>query len=132
MGKNWNAKDMLRSGQRAAGTRPAEQDAEPASELGDEVPSELVTVTTSELVTKLPTYQRATVYLTPEQRDWLRQTAKALPVDGLSGSDVARLAIARLRQDVEDGLDLVGELTNQAHEEATTLAGRRNRGLPPR
>jgi hypothetical protein len=72
------------------------------------------------------------VFLTPEQRRWLKETAKALPVEGLSASDVVRLAINRLWGEVEDGLELVEALTTQAHKEAVTLIGRRNRGLPPR
>lgn len=89
---------------------------------------------TSELVaaTSSATYQRATVFLTPDQRRWLKDTTKALPVDGLSASDVMRLALNELRRQVGEGtLDLVPSLVTQAHAEATTMAGRRNRGLPP-
>ncbi len=78
------------------------------------------------------TYQRATVFLTPEQRGWLKQTAKGMPVDGLSASDVVRLALNELRRLVGEGsIDLVSALTKQAHQEAVILTGRRNRGLPP-
>lgn len=69
-------------------------------------------------------------YLTPEQRDWLRRTDRSMDVDGLSRSDIVRLAISRLRDDVEGGLDLQALLIQQAHEEASRLSGRRNRGLP--
>lgn len=79
-----------------------------------------------------PTYQRVTVFFTPEQRLWLKVTAKQLPVDGLSASDIVRLALNRLRADVDEGYELVEALTNQAHAEAARLVGRRNRGLPPR
>ncbi|MGZ6839430.1 MAG: hypothetical protein ACXVHC_03075 [Frankiaceae bacterium] len=72
------------------------------------------------------------MFLTPNQRRWLKETARGLPVEGLSASDVVRLAINRLRHDVHHGLALVEALTSQAHDEAATLAGRRNRGLPPR
>jgi hypothetical protein len=77
------------------------------------------------------TYQRVTVFLTPAQRQWLKLTAKQLP-DGLSGSDIVRLAVSRLTLDVTDGLDLVANLTDQAHSDAEIFSGRRNRGLPPR
>ena len=77
------------------------------------------------------TYQRVTVFLTPAQRQWLKVTAKQLP-DGLSGSDIVRLALSRLAQDVTGGLDLIGNLTDQAHSDAEVFSGRRNRGLPPR
>src|SRR6478752_7361462 len=77
------------------------------------------------------TYQRVTVFLTPAQRQWLKLTAKQLP-DGLSGSDIVRLAVSRLTLDVTDGLDLVANLTDQAHSDAEVFSGRRNRGLPPR
>ena len=78
------------------------------------------------------TYERATVFLTPDQRKWLKETARALPVDGLSASDVVRLAVNRLRRDVDEGFALVEVLSAQAYEEAATHPGRRNRGLPPR
>lgn len=77
------------------------------------------------------TYQRSTVFLTPDQRQWIRRTAKNLP-DGLSGSDIMRLAVSRLAHDVSIGLDLVSTLSAQAHSDAEIFAGRRNRGLPPR
>ena len=77
------------------------------------------------------TYQRVTVFLTPAQRQWLKLTAKQLP-EGLSGSDIVRLAVSRLTLDVTGGLDLVSNLTDQAHSDAEIFSGRRNRGLPPR
>lgn len=76
------------------------------------------------------TYERSTVFLTPDQRRWVKQTAKNLP-DGLSGSDIVRLAVARLTGDVSAGLDLVSALSAQAYSDAEVFAGRRNRGLPP-
>lgn len=72
-----------------------------------------------------------TVFLTADQRRWLKTTARTLPVDGLSASDVVRLAVNRLRQDLDGGLGLVEALSLQAHQEAATHPGRRNRGLPP-
>jgi len=77
------------------------------------------------------TYQRVTVFLTPAQREWLKLMAKQLP-DGLSVSDMVRLAVSRLSQDVTGGLDLIDHLTEQAHSDAEVFSGRRNRGLPPR
>ena len=77
------------------------------------------------------TYQRVTVFLTPAQRSWLKSTGRQLPVEGLSVSDIVRLAITRLSLDVSQGLPLVEELTALAHTDAQTMAGRRNRGLPP-
>lgn len=77
------------------------------------------------------TYQRLTVFLTPAQRTWLKTTGRRMPVEGLSVSDIVRLAVTRLSLDVTEGLPLVQELTAQAHTEAQTMVGRRNRGLPP-
>ena len=81
--------------------------------------------------TNTATFQRVTVFLTPTQRQWLKLTAKHLP-DGLSGSDIVRLALSRLAHDVTSGFDLITELANQAHLDAEVFSGRRNRGLPPR
>lgn len=78
------------------------------------------------------TYQRATVFLRPDQRQWTKETVKGIPVEGLSASDIVRLAVDRLRQEVDGGLPLVEALTAQAYADAETMAGRRNRGLPPR
>jgi hypothetical protein len=77
-------------------------------------------------------YERTSVFLTPDQRRWLKSTVRSLPVEGLSGSDVMRLAIQRLRAAVDEGLPLVEELITQAHAEAEHFTGRRNRGLPQR
>src|SRR4051812_15580624 len=40
-------------------------------------------------------YRRVTVYLTPAQHQWTKQPARAA-AEGLSASDVVRLALARL------------------------------------
>ena len=77
------------------------------------------------------TYQRVTVFLTPAQRTWLKTTGRQLPVDGLSVSDIVRLAVTRLSEAVSEGLPLLEELTAQAYSDAQTMTGRRNRGLPP-
>ncbi len=99
---------------------------EVTSSLVDSSPSRLVDAPAEPL-----RYEKAAVFLTPEQRQWLKATSKALPVDGLSMSDLVRLAIEQLRAAVDDGLPLVDALTSQAHTEAKRLTGRRNRGLPP-
>lgn len=144
MGKRFSASDMLN----ARRGSPAPPSSLPTiTQLDDSATSPLVAESTS--VTDLQagaeigghvvpspdapaeTYQRATVFLTPDQRRWLKTTVKALPVDGLSASDIVRLAIARLRQAVGGGeVELVEALTKQAYEEAERLTGRRNRGLP--
>lgn len=77
-------------------------------------------------------YERAGVYLTPDQRDWLTDTLYELRMRGVSASDLVRLALARLQGDVAGGLDLPGQLIAQAAREAEQLPGRRNRGLPRR
>ncbi len=119
-------------GRARGGSRPVEvprNDAakvEATSPLVDSSPSRLVGGAAEPL-----RYEKAAVFLTPEQRQWLKATSKALPVDGLSMSDLVRLAIEQLRAAVDDGLPLVDALTSQAHTEAKRLTGRRNRGLPP-
>ena len=146
MGKTVSATDMLNAGRRdltssGAARAPTDErvdsttrqlDAQSLKALTSGSNSQQEVETTSRLVPQSSTYQRITVFLTPDQRRWLKRTAKALPVDGLSASDVMRLAMNRLREDVDGGLALVEALTAQAHIEAATLAGRRNRGLPPR
>ena len=144
MGKTVSATDLLNAGRRdPAGTVPTpndvpgdsgtrQLDVQSLKPLVAETTRDQDAETTSRLVAHSGTYQRTTVFLTPDQRRWLKHTTKALPVDGLSASDVVRLAINRLHQDVDGGLALVDALTAQAHAEAATLTGRRNRGLPPR
>lgn len=78
------------------------------------------------------TYERVTTFFTADQRRWLKDTSRSLPVDGLSASDIVRLAVSRLRDDINGGLGLVEALSAQAYREAATHPGRRNRGLPPR
>src|SRR5512144_2048604 len=75
------------------------------------------------------TYRSVHLNLTPELRTWLKAKGRSLP-DGLSMSDVCRLALNRLREQVPDDVELVELLTKQAHEEARTLTGRRFRGMP--
>lgn len=146
MGKTISATDLLNAGRLApagSGTVRTTEDGRPKSAtrqldaqtlqlLGNVSAGSSDTQATSSSVVQPPTYQRTTVFLTPDQRRWLKQISKALPVEGLSASDVVRLAVNRLQQDVDGGLALVEALTAQAHLEAVTLVGRRNRGLPPR
>jgi hypothetical protein len=125
VGKTVSATDMLRAG-RGTATRhlvpesSRRSDVEEAERLGTD-PAGKPTAT----------YQRTTIFLTPDHRRWLKDTVRGLPVDGLSVSEIVRLALNRLRADLEDTDELVQLLTTQAHEEAKTLTGRRNRGLPP-
>lgn len=146
MGKTISATDLLNAGRLAPASSGTERtlaergstsatrqlDAQTLQLLGTESAGRSDAQATSSSVVQPPTYQRTTVFLTPDQRRWLKQISKALPVEGLSASDVVRLAVNRLQQDVNGGLPLVEALTSQAHLEAVTLVGRRNRGLPPR
>jgi len=156
VGKTVSARDMLQIGRRpmVPPERPPVPEAPPspasdsgASALVDSAPNHLVDQSTSTLADSgtsqlndsatnqlVPqSYQRATFFLTPDQRRWLKDTAHNLSAPGLSASDVVRLAVSRLRADIEaEGVDLVDALTAQAHAEAATHPGRRNRGLPPR
>jgi hypothetical protein len=76
-------------------------------------------------------YEKTSAFLTPDQRKWLRSTARRLP-DGLSASDVVRLALDQLRYAVDEGLPLADLLIARAHRDAERFEGRRNRGLPHR
>lgn len=145
MGKNVSALDLLSRGQRSASAR--------ATPVSGEVVQETIPGTRGEPANKSTstpvegsgsgpagagagparvTYVRSTVSLTPEQQRWVRSTTRALDTDGLSGSDLVRLALARLREDVDGGLPLLDLLVDQAHAEAEHHTGRRNRGLPTR
>ena len=143
MGKNVSALDMLSRGQRSASSRPSPpaggvvQEAIPGTsgELVDESTNAPVGGSEPAGAGSGPArvrYVRSTVSLTPEQQRWVRSTTRALDTDGLSGSDLVRLALARLRQAVDDGLPLLDLLIDQAHAEAEHHSGRRNRGLPSR
>lgn len=136
MGKHVSAADLLSAGRRPTESASPETtrrlDAEASVRLVDETCTDLDVESPSQPTTSAtPTYQRATIFLTPEQRRWLKDTARGLP-EGLSGSDLVRLALNRLRRDVAGGLPLVEELSAQAHSEVGVLTGRRNRGLPTR
>lgn len=121
VGKTVTAADMLRTGRRET---PAPVPHPGPKRLDDSATRR------PDLQTE-GTYARVTVFLTADQRKRLKTTARALPVDGLSASDVVRLAVNRLRRDLDGGLVLVEALSVQAHQEAATHPGRRNRGLPP-
>jgi hypothetical protein len=131
--KSLSAADML--GRTRREDRPIEMQATspsvtlvPSRSI-DEASSRQVDKSTSDLGSER--YQKISAFVTPDQRGWLKSTLKELPVEGLSGSDIVRLALERLRADVAGGLALLDELTNQAHAELERFSGRRNRGLPP-
>jgi len=78
-------------------------------------------------------YEKAGFFVTPDQRQWVDNTVHDLKLKGISGSDVVRLALDRLRAAVADGtLDLGSELVDQAYREIEQFPGRKNRGMPPR
>ena len=108
---------------------PSRSDAQTSERLGFSAVRTL-DVTATRRLEAPPTFQRSTVFFTPEQRQWIKRTTKDLP-DGLSMSDVVRLAVGRLIVDVTHGLDLAPALAAQAHADAQIFVGRRNRGLPP-
>ena len=78
-------------------------------------------------------YHRTTVYLTDEQRQWLRRAAAKAQLDGLivSASDLIRLALSRLQDQVPEK-QLHKELTAHVLAEAELYPGRAKRGLPTR
>jgi Arc/MetJ-type ribon-helix-helix transcriptional regulator len=77
------------------------------------------------------TYHRTTVYLTDEQRQWLRRAAAKAQLEGLtvSASDVIRLALSRLQEQVPDK-QLHQDLIAHVLAEAQQYPGRAKRGLP--
>jgi hypothetical protein len=78
-------------------------------------------------------YHRTTVYLTDEQRQWLRRAAAKAQLEGLtvSASDLIRLALTRLQEQVSEK-QLHKELTAHVLAEAERYPGRAKRGLPSR
>jgi hypothetical protein len=140
-GKRVSATDMLSRGRRStptpeSTTRPVDESTSP---IVDQSPAaspiavqESTPAATSVQDPAHQTYAKVAVSLTPEQRRWLKTTPAMLGVEGLSSSDLVRLALTRLRADIEDGLPLTDLLIEQAHTEAQQLTGRRNRGLPTR
>jgi hypothetical protein len=82
-------------------------------------------------------YVKVSAFVTPEQRVWINTVAAQTKLDGIEGisaSDVVRLALSHLHADygTEDGTALLGLLIDQAHVEAEHFPGRKNRGLPKR
>jgi hypothetical protein len=141
-GKRVSATDMLSRGRRGASqqestTPPVDKSTSRHIDQSTTTPvnaSGTAAATSSSLSDQAAraTYAKVAVSLTPEQRRWLKTTPAALDVEGLSSSDLVRLALTRLRADIDDGLPLTDLLIEQAHTEAQELTGRRNRGLPSR
>src|SRR5215213_6055830 len=78
-------------------------------------------------------YHRTTVYLTDEQRQWLRRATAKAQLQGLtvSASDLIRLALSRLQEQVSEK-QLHKELAEHVLAEAELYPGRAKRGLPTR
>jgi Arc/MetJ-type ribon-helix-helix transcriptional regulator len=78
-------------------------------------------------------YHRTTVYLTNEQRQWLRRAAAKAQLEGLtvSASDLIRLALSRLQNQVSEK-QLHHDLVAHVLAEAEQYPGRAKRGLPTR
>lgn len=134
-----SASKMLNAGRRQASGQahvaavpdePREPDA-PREETP--VAAELLAEATRRPVAQ--SYVKAGFFIRPDQRAWLNEVAaraKLDGIDGLSASDVVRLALTRLQAEVGEGLVLTDELVAQAHAEAEQFPGRKNRGLPQR
>ena len=77
-------------------------------------------------------YHRTTIYVTDEQWRWLSRLAAQARLDelSLSASDVIRLAIARLQDQLSNDYDLRAELIAHVRAEAKQYPGRARRGLP--
>jgi hypothetical protein len=76
-------------------------------------------------------YHRTTIYVTDEQWRWLSRLAAQARLDELplSASDVIRLAINRLRNQLSND-ELRTELIAHVRAEAKQYPGRARRGLP--
>jgi hypothetical protein len=107
---------------------------EPDGQQQQDQPTSAPTPPPSDQATKPPVaqYEKASIFFTPEQRQWIEDTAHALNLRGVGGSDLVRLAIVRLQADVESGFPLADELVEQVYRELERFPGRKNRGLPPR
>jgi hypothetical protein len=78
-------------------------------------------------------YEKASHFLTPDQRRWLDDTVHALNLKGIGSSDIVRAALVRYRESIDAGdVDLAAELIDQAYREVEQFPGRKNRGMPPR
>jgi hypothetical protein len=77
-------------------------------------------------------YHRTTIYVIDEQWRWLSRLAAQARLDelSLSASDVIRLAIARLQDQLSNDDDLRTELIAHVRAEAKQYPGRARRGLP--
>jgi hypothetical protein len=124
-GRN-TAAQMLSAGRE----RVSRPDPEPTASAPEQHPIPAVTEVTRRPVAQ---YEKISSFITPEQRQWLKDVVREAGIDGLSGSDVVRLALARLQDDAASGeLSPTEELIEQAYREAEQFPGRKNRGLPPR
>jgi hypothetical protein len=76
-------------------------------------------------------YHRTTIYLTDEQWRWLSRLAAQARLDDLplSASDVIRLAVTRLRDQLTEK-ELRKALIAHVRSEAERYPGRARRGLP--
>jgi hypothetical protein len=76
-------------------------------------------------------YHRTTIYLTDEQWRWLSRLAAQARLDDLplSASDVIRLAVTRLRDQLPEK-ELRKALITHVRSEAERYPGRARRGLP--
>jgi hypothetical protein len=76
-------------------------------------------------------YHRTTIYLTDEQSRWLSRLAAQARLDDvpLSASDVIRLAVNRLRDQLPEK-ELRKALIAHVRREAERYPGRARRGLP--
>lgn len=102
----------------------------PEVQVAEKVEAPLVVKTTKRLVAEPPlTYARKTFYVRPDQAAWLKDVSRNLP-DGLSASDVVRLALDELAASGGSTANLAERLTKQALRDAEQFSGRKNRGLP--
>lgn len=77
-------------------------------------------------------YERVSAYLRPDQREWLEKVATA-GLRNSSVSDVLRLAVDLLRQQVGRDLDLDGAVIAAAQRDVDDgFAGRARIGIPRR
>lgn len=120
MAKSLSAADMLGSTHRKPESASPANASVGTRRPDDQVPSRLVAA---------ERYQKISAFVTPDQRQWLKATARGLP-EGLSASDLVRLALDQLQAAADDGLPLVETLIARAHVDAERFVGRRNRGLP--
>lgn len=137
MAKSFSPSEMLgrsRARQSQADQPPSDEAAtsEPVDESTSTPVDSLIAAITNVSAGGSPAatrYQKTAVFFAPHQRDWLRTVSRELP-EGLSTSDVVRLAVERLMAEVESGgLGLQPALVAQARQEAGRYAGRRNSGV---